>query len=151
MIKRIVTFLLPVGLAFCSAAWAIENTAPTPAKPLANPAPMAGNLLQVTLGLILVVIAIFAVAWVVRRYGSFHTTAKGALKVIGGLSMGARERVVLLQVGDKQLLLGVAPGRIQTLHVLDEPLPVDEAGPRVPGNHPFAQRLAAVLKGGRPQ
>jgi len=56
--------------------------------------------------------------------------------------MGTRERVVLLQVGETQLLLGVAPGRVQTLHVLDKPLDSGKqgAGPR------FSEQLGRLLK-----
>ncbi|MEG7523045.1 MAG: flagellar biosynthetic protein FliO [Chromatiales bacterium] len=40
--------------------------------------------------------------------------------VLGGTSVGPRERVVVVKVDDIRLLLGVAPGRVQTLHVLDQ-------------------------------
>ncbi|WP_172600428.1 FliO/MopB family protein [Sulfurivermis fontis] len=63
--------------------------------------------------------------------------------MLGGVPVGQRERVVLIQVGNKQLLLGVAPGRVQTLHVLDEPINVTA----VPsGGESFAERLTAALK-----
>jgi flagellar protein FliO/FliZ len=61
--------------------------------------------------------------------------------------VGQRERVVLIQVGSQQLLLGVAPGRVQTLHVLEEPISVGTASS--PGES-FAERLGSALKkGGR--
>ena len=49
---------------------------------------------------------------------------------------------------EMQLLLGVAPGRVSTLHVLDKPLV--QAAPRGPANDTFAARLAGVLKQGKP-
>ncbi len=36
--------------------------------------------------------------------------------------MGSRERIVLLQVGEEQVLIGVSPGRINKLHVLNKPI-----------------------------
>jgi flagellar protein FliO/FliZ len=39
--------------------------------------------------------------------------------------VGSRERVILLRAGDKHLLIGVAPGRVQTLHVFDQALQPD--------------------------
>jgi flagellar protein FliO/FliZ len=105
------------------------------------------SLLQVFLGLVVVLLMIGGVAWLARRFGSFHSGASGSLRILGGLSMGPRERVVLLQVGEKQLLLGVAPGRVSTLHVLDKPVPVAPAT-NMQGEN-FATRLAAVLKQGR--
>lgn len=85
--------------------------------------PMAmGSLVRLTVGLVVVLAAIVVVAWFMKRLGRFQSGAGGAIKVVGGLSMSARERVVLVQVGQTQLLLGVAPGRVQTLHVLQEPI-----------------------------
>ena len=57
--------------------------------------------------------------------------------------MGPRERVVLLQVGDTQLLLGVTPGRIQSLHVLDQPVSYSDIGTEASS---FAGRLMAAIK-----
>ena len=107
----------------------------------------AGGVVQMVAGLALVVVLIFALAWAVRRFGAVGMNSGGALRVVGGLSMGARERVVLVQVGDKQILLGVAPGRVQTLHVLDTPVGASDGGERSPG---FAERLRGVMNGGRP-
>jgi flagellar protein FliO/FliZ len=101
------------------------------------------SLWQLTLGLLLVLGLIIAIAWVLKRSGRLQMAAGGGLRILGGLSMGTRERVVLLQVGDTQLLVGVAPGRVQTLHVLNEPLEsVHGAASVVPG---FADQLGRLL------
>jgi flagellar protein FliO/FliZ len=72
--------------------------------------------LAAVLGLIL------ALGWAVRRFGRLPGGAKGAVRVLGGVALGARERAVLVAVGPTRLLLGVAPGQVRTLHVLpDEP------------------------------
>jgi flagellar protein FliO/FliZ len=44
------------------------------------------------------------------------------MKVLGGISVGQRERLVLVQIGSKQLLVGVAPGSVNHVMVFDEPL-----------------------------
>ena len=104
----------------------------------------AGSLWQLTLGMLLVLGLILGIAWLLKRSGRFQIAAGGGLRILGGLSMGARERVVLIQVGEQQLLLGVAPGRVQTLHVLDEPLKsAAQGGAVVPG---FAEQLGRILK-----
>jgi flagellar protein FliO/FliZ len=54
-----------------------------------------------------------------------------ALGVISTLPLGQKERAVLVRVGKQQILLGVAPGRVTTLHVLSEP--VDVTAPPPPG------------------
>lgn len=104
---------------------------------------IAGSLWQLMLGLLVVLGAIGAGAWLLRHFGRVPSAIGGAIKIVGGVSMGPRERVVLLQVGDAQLLLGVTPGRIQSLHVLDEP--VSECGINADTNG-FAGRLAAAIK-----
>lgn len=124
--------LAPVALA------ASENAAAT-----AVGAPLGvADIAQLAAGLALVVALIAALAWALRRLGGVPVAGRGPLQVLGGLSVGARERVVLLRVGDRQLLLGVAPGRVQTLQVLDEPV----AMPPAAGGG-FAGRLQRVLSG----
>ena len=65
------------------------------------------------------------------------------MTVIAALSVGARERVVLVQLAEKQLLLGVSPGRVNLLEAYDQPI--------LDSNHatqqsPFAKLLAGNLK-----
>jgi flagellar protein FliO/FliZ len=102
---------------------------------------------QVVTGLLAVVALILVGAWMLRRFGRFSVGAEGSMKVLGGISVGTRERVVLVQVGETQLLLGIAPGRVQTLHVLDNPIAMSAPGSE--GASAFGVRLAALLKQGR--
>lgn len=82
----------------------------------------AGSLMQVTLSLLLVLAVVFGAAWLTRRVRGLGRFGNEALKVVTEVAVGTKERVVLVQVGKQQLLLGVAPGRVNTLHVLDEPV-----------------------------
>lgn len=84
--------------------------------------PDTGDLLQVTFALVVVLAVIALITWLLRRFGNMNGPLNGKLKVLGAISLGARERAVLVQVGEQQILLGVAPGRVQTLHVLTSPL-----------------------------
>jgi len=103
-----------------------------------------GSVLQILAGLAVILGLILGMAWFMRRLGGLPGTGGGALKVLGGVSLGQRERVVLLQAGDQQLLIGVAPGQIRTLHVLEEPIVSPTAEPATG----FAARLEAVMKRG---
>lgn len=130
----------------CSlAAHAGDKAAPTASAPVLEPM-STGGLLQLIFGLLVVLALIVGLAWFMRRVGRLQGGAAGSLRVLGGLSMGTRERVVLIQVGDKQLLLGVAPGRVQTLHVLDEPIRMNESS-HTAGS--FAANLTAALQRGK--
>lgn len=104
-------------------------------------------LLRLTLALAVVLAAIAGLAWLLRRVGRFNRSANGQLRILCGLPVGSRERIVLVQVGKTQLLLGVAPGRVQTLHVLNEPIeapPWGTAGEDGRGAS-FARRLRAMM------
>lgn len=108
--------LLPVVLT--GSAWAADPaTAPASGTPLASP--LSGSqFVETLLGLAAVLLLIFALAFVVRRFGNLPGMGKGRIQVLGGLSLGSREKAVLVEVEGQRLLLGVAPGRVQTLHVL---------------------------------
>ncbi len=128
--------LLCIAVAFIAAPIAF---AAEPTKPFASPevaervaTPGAGSLAQVTLSLVLVLAAVFAAAWLVRRLKTLGKFSSGPIEIIADVAVGAKERAVLVQVGGKQLLLGVAPGRVSTLHVLDEPIAADQLKARAP-------------------
>jgi flagellar protein FliO/FliZ len=102
-----------------SAAYAAEPfAAPRAADPVTTTA--AGGLVQVTLSLLLVLAAVFAAAWAVRRLRGIGRFGAGAIEIIAEVALGQKERAVLVQVGKQQLLLGVAAGQVNTLHVLAE-------------------------------
>jgi flagellar protein FliO/FliZ len=118
-------FLLTLGAAL-AASGAYADTA---VRPFASPTAVdavtpagVGSLGQVTLSLGLVLAVIFAAAWVVRKSRVFGKAASGALDVVANLPLGQKERAVLIRVGDTQILLGVAPGRVSMLHVLTTPV-----------------------------
>jgi len=72
------------------------------------------------LGALLIVLCLFFICvWLVRKASLFNLTSNNQMRVVGGLSIGAKERIVLVQLGDKQLVLGVCPGRVETLHILE--------------------------------
>jgi len=88
---------------------------------------MMPNLLQTTLSLALVLGAVGAAAWALARWYKPRSGTHSAIKVHTMVSVGSRERVVLLQIGQQWLLVGVAPGRVNTLLKLPEsPLPEEE-------------------------
>jgi flagellar protein FliO/FliZ len=99
----------------------------------AAPAPAdvdAGGLLRVCLSLGVVIALILGAGWVLRRLQGGTVRAGGNLRALESIAIGMKERVVLVQAGEKQLLIGVAPGNVRTLHVFDEPIaPTTQAAP----------------------
>jgi flagellar protein FliO/FliZ len=81
------------------------------------PGVAVGTVLQTVLGLLLILALLFLAAYGLRRLnGGQGLGGGGPLKIVGGLIMGTRERIVLIEVGDTWLVIGVAPGQIRTLH-----------------------------------
>jgi flagellar protein FliO/FliZ len=141
MFKRMLfclLFLLPVALHAAEA-----ERLPKAATRLNDPLG-AGDVLQVFFALLFVLLLIGVAAWFFRRMSLGNFAGQGALRLLASVSVGQRERVVLVQAGETQLLLGVAQGNVRTLHVFDQPvLPQDN---NTPNTENFAERLAAVLK-----
>jgi flagellar protein FliO/FliZ len=101
-----------------AALWPAAAAAAESAGRHATPLPGVEGLATTFLGLGLILALIFGGAWVVRRLGGLPAGGKGLVRVLGGASVGTRERVVVVEVEGARLVLGVAPGRVQTLHVL---------------------------------
>ncbi|MBI2384233.1 MAG: flagellar biosynthetic protein FliO [Gammaproteobacteria bacterium] len=107
----------------------------------------AGGLPSMLGSLILVLALIFALAWLLRRVQTVRGSAPGLLRVRAGLQVGPKERVLLIQAGDRHLLIGVAAGQVSTLHVFAQPPAAAEAPPAAPPGS-FAERLRQALGGG---
>jgi flagellar protein FliO/FliZ len=109
-----------VGLPLFFLSFAALAAQPTVPAPIASPVSL-GGMLQVLLGLGLVLAAVAGSAWMLRRFSPGQVGAGGAVKVISGVALGPKERLVLVEIGETWLVLGVAPGQVNTLHTLAKP------------------------------
>jgi flagellar protein FliO/FliZ len=106
--------------------------------------PDAGaSLLQVFLGLGVVIAALVGGLWLLKRVSAQHGAA-GALRVIAGTSVGPRERVVLVEVEDTWLIVGVAPGQVNALHQM--PKGRLATTPAAPAGKEFGAWLKQVME-----
>lgn len=87
-----------------------------PATPPGLSPAMAGQWLG---GLVGVLALVFFCLWGLKQLNRWSSPAGGQMRLLGGLSLGGREKLLVVEVGEIQLVLGVAPGRVQTLHVLE--------------------------------
>lgn len=113
----------------------------TGAAPMTVPEMSGGLFMETFLGLLLVLGLIVALGWFMKRFGRLPTAGKGLINILGGVSLGPRERAVLIEVEGVKLVVGVAPGRVSALHVLNaegSSQQVDEA---------FAEALGDQLQG----
>lgn len=92
-------------------------------------------------GLTLIIAILFLGAYLLRRLnGGRSFGSSGPLRVVGGLMISARERIVLVEVGDSWIVIGIVPGQINTLHTL----PKGEIPPPRSAEKPFAQWLKQI-------
>lgn len=95
--------------------------------------------------LALVVLVILGMAALLRRRGLPRTARQLTLKVVGSTPLGPREKIVVVQVEDRWLVLGIAGGQITPLHSLEaREDPSAESGIDARGS--FAERLGMALK-----
>lgn len=88
------------------------------AEPSASKVPLAdtsGYFLQLLSGLGLVLLSIALLAWLLKRINRLPNRDLKNLELIASLSVGQRERVVIVRAGSTELVLGVAPGNISKL------------------------------------
>ena len=92
------------------------------AEPSASNVPMAdtsGYFLQLVSGLGVVLLSIAVLAWLLKRINRLPNRDLKDLELIASLSVGQRERVVIVRAGTTELVLGVAPGSISKLGEID--------------------------------
>jgi flagellar protein FliO/FliZ len=114
--------------------------APTASVPDIN---VTGELLRVVLSLGAIVALIFAAGWLTRRLQSRQLVGGRRLRCVESMSIGARERVLLIEADGKRLLVGVGTGGVRALHVYEGSVPVEEAQAPVV-IPPFAELLSRL-------
>jgi flagellar protein FliO/FliZ len=105
--------------------------------PAAQTAPAAGSLLQTVLSLLFVLALLGGLAWFMKRFGPRAAGGSAHLRVVGALSLGGRERVMVVEVAGQWIVVGASPGRVNLLASM----------PRQEGAEPAAP-LAAGLPSG---
>lgn len=122
-----------------AAATATENKAPPKVLPVS---PMqsvgAGKLLEVSATLCGVLVLILLLAYAFKRFGGIQATSQGPIRLLAQMPVGVKERIMLIEVGSEQVLVGYSASGFETLHVLQQPVEVKV--------EPQATSFASVLK-----
>jgi flagellar protein FliO/FliZ len=79
-------------------------------------------LLQVIGSFVVVILLLIGVLVLLRRFNGVSSQMSGNMRVISSVGVGQRERVVLVQVGEEQILVGVGPGNVRKIHAFNEPV-----------------------------
>lgn len=144
MIPRIATLftLLPV---LTRAADSPLFAAPaTPTVPSA-----AGGAMRIAVSLVFVVLAVFAAAWLAKRMRRLQAGASGGIELLAQVTLGNRERAVLMKVGEERFLVGVATGGVSLLHRFEQEAKLPgETGKFAPSDELPRPNFAALLRKG---
>ncbi len=90
--------------------------------PLLAATPVGPGLLQWLLSCGLVIGFILFLGWLLRKSRLIQPMTQGPMRVLSSLPLGTRERLLVVKVGEQQILLGTTPGRISFLCQLDKPI-----------------------------
>jgi flagellar protein FliO/FliZ len=108
--------------------------------------PSAGSLMQTIFALTFVLGLLAGLAWLMKRFGPRGGAHAGVLRIVGALSLGGRERIMVLEVGDQWIVVGASPGRVNALATLPRPEGAPVTVPAAHPDFPTAGSFAAWLK-----
>jgi flagellar protein FliO/FliZ len=120
-----------LGVFFCLVCRSVALAADAP--PPISKIPAVG-FMQVAIALALVLAAIVLFAWLLRRWVPGYKAPGGFLRVVAGVMIGPRERLVLVELEDTWLLVGVATGGVSILHTMPKPPTAPMASSTVTGD-----------------
>ncbi|OIQ93326.1 flagellar protein FliO [mine drainage metagenome] len=129
--KLRVSRLLPWAIAVPRLA--VAETARTPE--------LGTTLVQMLLGLGVVLLLLFVSLYLLKRLTAPRGSAAGLLRVVAGTAVGTRERVVVLEVDDTWLVLGVTATNITPL----TQLPRRQVPPTAASSKDFGGWLKQVM------
>ena len=146
----IVLYGLPATLARASELDSEENT-----DVRAGAAFDAGlnvdNLLQVLIALISVICIIFILSILVKKFNILPGASSGIIKIVAGISLSGKDRLLLIQVGDEQILVSASPGSISKIHELSTVVkPELISASQNPKSGNFSSLLNSVISRPRP-
>jgi flagellar protein FliO/FliZ len=84
----------------------------------AQGAPATPSLWGTLLALVFVLALLMGLAWFMKRYGPRGAGAAAHLRVVSSLSLGGRERILVVEVADQWIVVGASPGRVNLLTTL---------------------------------
>lgn len=131
--------MLSESLSSATAAVAAEAAPSLPSTPGLG----GGDVLNMGASMLIVVAVIVLLGWLYSRSRFVGSGSSDAINVVATRALGPKERLLIVEVADQQLLVGMTATAVQTLHVFDKPV-VTEQEPSAPAG--FANRLRAAVQ-----
>ena len=123
----------------------VSPPAPAPVPQAMTAGPAAGSLIQTIFALCLVLGLLAGLAWFMKRYGPKAQAGSAHVKLVGALSLGGRERIMVVEVGDQWIVVGASPGRVNALATMPRQPGIENDATLHP-HQPSASSFAEWLK-----
>ena len=110
----------PVGIScagtllFCAEVSAAEPKLEAPSNLIVSQG------LQVVLALAVTLATIWGLSRIAMKKSWNRSFKQQRIKVLDSVALGSRERVLLLEVGNQQVLVGSTPGQLRSLHAFEK-------------------------------
>ena len=105
------------------------------------------ELLSLIASLLVVIGTIVVLGWLYSRSKLFGGSSNEAINIVASRALGSKERLMVVEVGGQQLLLGMTATQVQTLHVFNAPVvDADNAVSAGGLSGGFAGRLKSALR-----
>lgn len=102
------------------------------------------SFISIFLSLVLVIAIIFALAFIMRRF-NVTQAGNGQMKVVASMMAGTKEKIMVIEVGDEQYLLGITAHNINHLATLNTPLESKVKTTSFDGKTGFQQKLVQAM------
>ena len=102
------------------------------------------DVVSMILSTLVVVAAIVALGWAYSRSKFAVSGTRDVINIVSSRALGTKERLLLIEVADQQLLVGMTASQVQTLHVFDKPVVDSSAASLAPSS--FAERLRSTMR-----
>ena len=126
---------MPSEIANAGALAAAKAATPTlPSTPIVG----GGDIVSLMISMLIVVAVIVVLGWLYSRSRFISGGGGDVIQVVASRALGTKERLLVIEVADQQLLVGMTATNVQTLHVFEKPITIDRAPAADSG---FASRL----------
>lgn len=109
----------------------------------------SSNLTEVILSLLLIIAIILILAWLLKRMGYANINQHQLMSIKSSLSLSNKEKLLLVQIGDEQVVIGMAPGSVNHIKTLEKPLNLDEGLSKKIAKQSFSQTFEKIIKGNK--
>lgn len=105
-----------------------------------------GYIVKILGSLVLVILMMLVLLYLMKRFSFKGQMIHGSVRIVSALNIGPRERIMLIQAGNEQILVGSTPGSIRSLHVLAEKVETSSDDNNEEPQQSMKEILASLMK-----